>query len=93
LLSGLAPWGGVYVMGWASAWVAQALCLFILKTWKDKQAIGQWASMFVCVIALLILQINPDHTFESNRLPIQSVQLVQGQVLQNEKFSKRFQAT
>ncbi len=89
LLSGLAPWGGGYVMGWVSAWVAQALCLFIVKTWKDKQAIGQWASMCVSVIALLILQINPDHTFESNRLPIQSVQLVQGQVLQNEKFSKQ----
>ncbi|MSQ57052.1 MAG: apolipoprotein N-acyltransferase [Limnohabitans sp.] len=92
LLSGLAPWGGVYVIGWASAFVAQALCLLLIKAWKDKKVIWQWASIGASVATLLILQIKPDHTFELNRLPIQSVQLVQGQVLQNEKFSTQREA-
>ncbi len=82
-LSALAPWVGVYGMGFAAAVLAAWVALAGLRGWRHAGIAGLGAAALLGVLAVLPV---PDFTGPTARF---SVTLLQGNVAQDEKFSRR----
>lgn len=84
-LGWLAPWAGVYGMGWLSAFGAAVLA-HTVATWREPSARWWAAGLLVAVLAGGVLagrESGPVFTESAGSLP---VTLLQGNVPQNEKF-------
>ncbi len=88
-LAGLAPWLGVYGMGFVAVWLAAMLGQAVLPAGQLQRSGWQrrvfWLAAGAFLPALLLHWVNPRLTRPAGSQPL-SVELLQGNIPQNEKF-------